>query len=681
MKTFKTILVVLVAAVLPMALFASPSSAALGVDDQSTVSGSLNPWDDATGAATSPVPTSFETGQTARFQANFANASAKRTVKLYRVGSPDAVATATANSSGNAYLNYEVIAGEQQVFAEDSSGLETETDTYTGTEPLPQTGVLDAPSSSGTTWKAHFTPGVKDRVTKLQVQRIVTEETNEVNEATWKDVATAKQASNGDVTFSVSSSNLYRVAHKYRAIAGSTTSNEVEFKVPATSPKSTGLSAVYYNTNEGAAVDSRETEREGEFSMTASTKAPECKAVNSSMEDLEDLKLSTLKGRGNYSWSFKRKSYTLKLGKKADLCGLGSNTKWALVSQDYDKSFMRNRLAQEISSKLDNMAWNPQSRPVDFYLNGKYLGNYMLVERIGIDKDKVNIPELKADDGKKACDDTKPALGQRVNPTHPNNLDPCITGGYLLEWDFRKGADYNAQVGNGHWVGVKDPENDYNREGELTNAGASPQQNAYIRTYLNEVDDVLRSSNITSSDKWTDYIDEASAVDYYIAMEFMKPIDGNMWASVNMYKARNGKLYFGPIWDFDLAAGSANRAGNAISSSGFYLRNNLNISAMQPESAKTKPDTWFNRLNKNSDFRAAVRARWKEVEPQIHIGNIIDPLRNVLASSAATSFSSSPSSYSYRISDVQTIKGSWTKDVDNLKSWANNREKWLTSNF
>ena len=30
-----------------------------------------------------------------------------------------------------------------------------------------------APSSSGTTWKAHFTPGVKDRVTKLQVQRMV----------------------------------------------------------------------------------------------------------------------------------------------------------------------------------------------------------------------------------------------------------------------------------------------------------------------------------------------------------------------------------------------------------------------------------------------------------------------------------------------------------------------------
>ncbi len=28
------------------------------------------------------------------------------------------------------------------------------------------------------------------------------------------------------------------------------------------------------------------------------------------------MKESVMKGRGNYSWSFKRKSYTLKLGKQ-----------------------------------------------------------------------------------------------------------------------------------------------------------------------------------------------------------------------------------------------------------------------------------------------------------------------------------------------------------------------------
>ena len=116
-------------------------------------------------------------------------------------------------------------------------------------------------------------------------------------------------------------------------------------------------------------------------------------------------------------------------------------------------------------------------------------------------------------------------------------------------------------------------------------------------------------SNFTSpTSGWRNYIDEASAVDYYIAMEFMKPVDGNMWASVYMYKPRSGKLKFGPMWDFDLAAGSANRAGNVVSSSSFYLRNPLGVSAMQ--SSKT----WFNRLNEDSSSgprsrRAGTRSR------------------------------------------------------------------------
>ncbi len=101
-------------------------------------------------------------------------------------------------------------------------------------------------------------------------------------------------------------------------------------------------------------------------------------------------------------------------------------------------------------------------------------------------------------------------------------------------------------------------------------------------------------------------------------MEYMKPVDGNMWASVYMYKQRDssagaedGKLFFGPLWDFDLSSGSANRAGNVVSSSGFYLKSNLNTGAQQ----STK--TWFHRLNEDADFRAAVKARWNQIKGSI----------------------------------------------------------------
>jgi hypothetical protein len=496
----------------------------------------------------------------------------------------------------------------------------------------------------------------------------------------WKTIASSTQNGNGDSTFNISSPYPYRVAHKYRAVSGSakscnpTTAKDTNpplcqtFGLTQTTPQNTGLSAVYFNSNEGHDIDTRTRYYEGEFEMTADSKGLGCSAV-------APTKFSVMKGRGNYSWSFKRKSYTLKLGSKKDLCGLGENSKYALVSQDYDKSFSRNALAQYIGEKFDNMAWTPQSKPVDLYLNGKYLGNYMLVERISIDPARVAIDELKADDGKTACDGTKPALGQAVNPSHPNNLDPCVTGGYILEWDFRKGADRNVTAGGSGWVGIKDPEDDRNRENQITNAGISPQQKDYIDDYLGKADAALK--NAGSSNSWKNYIDEASAVDYFIAMEFMKPVDGNMWASVYMYKARNGKLFFGPLWDFDLAAGSATRAGNVASTSGFYLKNNINLSAKQISS--TYP-TWFNRLNQNSSFRSAVQARWDAVKDEFNIEEFMNDQRAAIETSANRSFQLAPNgaSHSYRISEYQVIKGSsWSSDWSHLKSWAKSRKSWL----
>ena len=79
-----------------------------------------------------------------------------------------------------------------------------------------------------------------------------------------------------------------------------------------------------------------------------------------------------MKGRGNYSWSFDKKSFTLKLDKKTNLCGMGSSKKWALVANHYDKSLLRNTVADYIGSKLTNLAWTPESRPVDLWVNGSY---------------------------------------------------------------------------------------------------------------------------------------------------------------------------------------------------------------------------------------------------------------------------------------------------------------------
>jgi hypothetical protein len=629
-------------------------------------------------------------GETVILTGNFASSQSGKTVTFFEespAGSGEFVPAGTgkANKSGNATLTY-TAAETRNLYANVGTN---DTQIYTlVASPPDAAGHVNPITGSGKTVTAQFDNPAPGTATKLQVQRIPTKETNEVNstdpaapadaaKGPWVTIASSTQNASGATTFALPSPYPYRVDHSYRALSGPTTTPPVAFGLGQVAPKNSGLAALYFNTNENHAVDTRTRYFEGEFSMSADSKGLGCTDIGVT-DPSKRLKNSTMKGRGNYSWSFRRKSFTLKLGTSTDLCGMGKSKKYALVSDDYDKSLLRNSLGGYVGKTFDNLAWTPDSTPVDLYLNGSYRGNYLLIERIGPDPARVNIPELKG--GEKTCPagGAKTPEDQTTNALHPNNVDPCVTGGYILEWDFRKGADYNVSLGSDSgYVGVKDPENDLDRDGKVTTKGISSQQKTYIKTYLNRVDDTLRGSGFTNDTTgWKKYIDQASAVDYYIAMEYMKPVDGNMWASVYMYKQRDsaagagdGKLYFGPMWDFDLSSGSANRAGNTVSSSGFYLKNVLTTSAKQ----STK--TWFNRLNEDPDFRAAVKARWNAVKPDLHPTTFLGAQADIISTSAAQTYSSF--SHSYRISSVQVIKSNWAADVSYLKSWAGNRESWL----
>lgn len=517
--------------------------------------------------------------------------------------------------------------------------------------------VLDPPAAAAKTFTATFTGAAarSGQSASLQLWTIVTSMTREVTSATWKTVATASQTSAGKATFTVS--NPFEVSHKYRVITGTApqfASNEV---TAAATPgaKSTGVAQLYFDSNEGASVNTRSRYFEGQFKLiqAGSPKYTECatQIVTSKGKPLT----AVLKGRGNYSWSFAKKSYTLKLDNKVNLCGMGSSKKWALVANHYDKSLLRNTVADYIGSKLTNIAWTPESRPVDFWMNGTYLGSYILIERIAPDTDVPRIP-YKAPDS-------------NVGVTGANTV------GYIMEWDFRKGADRNVTVGSRGWVGLKDPENDYDAAGVNTGLGINQSQVDYINGYLDSCDAKLFGSNFTNaSSGWRSCIDEASAVDYYIGMELMKPVDGNMWASVYMWKPKDGKLQFGPMWDFDLAAGSANRAGGAVNSSGWYLRNVISTTAKQ----STK--TWFNRLNEDSSFRSAVRTRWNTVYPALRTSlTFLDTERGNISASASENFKKW--SVTQHLSTVQVVWGSWSSEVSHLRSWLSARLTWMNNNL
>lgn len=515
--------------------------------------------------------------------------------------------------------------------------------------------VRDTPA--GAQWGADFDPALAGQQAWLQVQTIATTMTDEASTGRWRTIADGYADAAGDVTFTVG--NPLGVSHNYRVV-GSTgrnraISNELTYAAPR-ADSGTGLATVHIDTNEGAPIDSRENYREGRITMTAgsvggSTTGNSCSAL--------DNKLLKVRGRGHSTWEeMDKKGYNFSLDKKADLCGMGEAKKWALLANHEDHSLLRNSTAMYIGSLFTNLEYTPESTPVDLYINGEYQGSYTLMERVNVGTGRVEIDELKD------------------NQAGVNDQWPQVSGGYLLEWDFRQDGDHNINVNDsGAWVAINEPED------EDDGSGITQAQISYIDDYLAQADEALFGRNFTDdAEGWQKYIDAASAVDYYIAMELMKPLDGNMHSSVFMYKKRDvttpgdGKLFFGPLWDFDIAMGDELHEGDQGSPYGWYLRDPNYVE-------KTQVDvSWFNRLNEDPQFQQMVKDRWNQVSPQLgSVDDFITAQRTLVADSAAKNFTIWD--INERLVPEQVIKGSWPAEVDHLQWWLAERIAWMTDQY
>ena len=279
-------------------------------------------------------------------------------------------------------------------------------------------------------------------------------------------------------------------------------------------------------------------------------------------------KLEKIKSHGNSSWDYsKKKSYNIKLPEKENLYGMGKAKKWALLSNYLDHSMLRNKVTYEMS-RIGGMEYVMDSVFVDLYADGSYRGTYQLTERVQVQKHRVNIRDLEKETellNDKDLDEYNQVLvGVPDNaPDHyvvdsykyydiPNN-PADITGGYLLQFQLSSRYSYKAESGfvtsRGQAVEIDGPEY------------ASKEQVLYIRNFVQEMEDAIYSeTGYNSKGKhYSDYIDVDSLITAYLVQEISMNIDATQ-TSFYFYKdsdlTGDGKIHFGPAWDFDLAYGS-----------------------------------------------------------------------------------------------------------------------------
>ena len=350
----------------------------------------------------------------------------------------------------------------------------------------------------------------------------------------------------------------------------------------------TGLPIVYVDTQNGWAINSKETFVPAALRIEGTEE----------YEGLEDVTCE-IRGRGNTTWEWPKKPYLVKMEKKQGVLGMPKHKRWVLLANFMDRTLMRNLVSMKVAS-LTRLDWTPRCVPVELVLNGVHKGSYLLIEQVRVDKNRVNITEMEPTD----------------------NDGEAVTGGYLLELDFH--YDNEVQWGDPHggcvqWgrnggipFGVKYPDED-----DLTS-----QQLTYIKNYVYETAEVLYGDNFTDPEKgYAKYIDVDSFIDYWLVFEVMGNHELRNPGSVFMHKDRGGKLKAGPCWDFDWGVLSFRTSPEAE----YDLLNDDAI--------------WYARLFQDPAFRAKVKARFQELLPELKkIPDYMDECEKLLTESAKLNF-------------------------------------------
>ncbi len=343
--------------------------------------------------------------------------------------------------------------------------------------------------------------------------------------------------------------------------------------------------------------------------------------------------LEYIKGRGNTSYTeFDKKPYQIKLTQDAPFLDMEPGKKWVFVSNSADSSLIRNALSRSLAGHL-NLPQSEEGTFVDLYVNKEYVGNYYVVEKIEIQENRLLLSDLqKATEHENETEDLSTYETAWTDTTKAKQIpnDPeDITGGYLIERDFDNRFLKEVEINESYFITeakecfiVRDPE--YTSEAQI----------AYIDSYVQSVENAILSAegiDGTTGKSYQDLIDVDSFVRKYLLEEVTANYDGGV-ASSYFYKDSDtidGRLYAGPVWDYDVSWGNSPAYLGQISTS----PERLSRLASHSDSS-----VWFQSLyHKPEVYEKIVSCYAQEISPYLTLlaDEILPMLDEITAASAA----------------------------------------------
>lgn len=390
----------------------------------------------------------------------------------------------------------------------------------------------------------------------------------------------------------------------------------------------------------------------------------DCKISVSNAEEKYcfENKTAGIRGRGNSTWAWPKKPYKIKFDSKIDLFGNGKAKKWTLIANYCDYSMIRNYMVYSLAQEFEELSKTTTTTQfVDVYFNGRYDGVYLLCEQVETGSNRVDIE----DDLEKVTD--------------PEKL------GFLLEWDaraaenggvpsnkdrFEYDGDYLFKVNEGYLSSgtcfiIKSP--DYEDAADL-----GLNFNIYvdhIQSYMNNALKVLWANNYNAV---KEIFDVQSWAEGYIIDELFKTVDV-AYSSFYMFKDdKDGKLYRGPLWDYDISSDNCNYYAPINNATHIYATRN----------------PIYKKLLEYSEFRALVTDMLKQKAAQIN-ATLDNCVRYVYARSDAfeRNFERWPLlNWGYfdgwcPVPDHLRAMKTWKEEVEHLRSWLNKSLNYMLTQY
>ncbi len=340
--------------------------------------------------------------------------------------------------------------------------------------------------------------------------------------------------------------------------------------------------------------------------------------------------------------------------KNVPLLDLPSESDWVLYAPyNFDRAMLRNTTFYDLSRQLGK--WAPRTRFVEVFANyngnqlnsSDYLGVYVLLETIKRDNNRVDINRLTPDEV----------------------TEPDVTGGYTFAFD---GIDSETPL-DGAWKtnrSIPTLGDSWLVHEEPERVDLSQPQVDYLRGYIQEFEDALYGPDSTDPELgYRAYFDIETSIDHHLLRLLSKEPD-SLRLSTYLTKEREGKIAYGPVWDFDRSSG-ADDDSRAANPEGFFL----------PDVDFFESD-WWGPLFDDPEFAQQWVERWQELRETVFSDENLSATVNGLASqigndAQARNFSRWPGIFPNGGQYASPGLTGWEAEVSHLAKWLMIRANWI----